>query len=168
MVTDTEHLQEWVGNKAVVETVISVETANLMAATLDREPGFEAGDPLPPAWHWLYFHEGVKASDLGAEGHPKLGGFLPPVPLPRRMWAGGSLKFLIPLRIGDQAVKRSTVKSVTPKKGRSGRLCFVVVEHEITVAGQRCLSEAQTLVYREAAQPGQAAVQAQPAPAEPS
>ncbi|MEM7345561.1 MAG: MaoC family dehydratase N-terminal domain-containing protein [Chloroflexota bacterium] len=151
---DTAHLEKWVGNEQTSEALISVETVNLMAATLDREPTFKAGDPLPPAWHWLYFHEAVPASGLGHEGHAKLGGFLPPVPLPRRMWAGGRFAFEQPVKIGELATKRSTVKSVTPKQGRTGQLCFVIVEHEVSVEGVHCFTEHQTIVYRDAPKPG--------------
>ncbi len=163
---DTAQLEPWIGNETTIEVQLNPETANLMAATLDREPDFKAGDILPPAWHWLYFHEPVPASGLGAEGHPKLGGFLPPVPLPRRMWAGGKFTFERPLYLGQPAAKRSTVKSVTPKTGRSGQLCFVIVEHEVWTEGERCLSEEQIIVYRDAPKAGQPQIQAKPAPTE--
>lgn len=164
---DVVYLNQWLGNEATAAATIAAETANLMAATLDRAQTFQAGDPLPLAWHWLYFHEAVKSSDLGREGHPRLGGFLPPVPLPGRMWAGGRLSFAQPLRIGDQAVRRSSARSITPKSGRSGQLCFVVVGHELSVKGRLCLSEEQTIVYRELAQGGQAGpIQAAPGGAE--
>ncbi len=151
---DIKHLNQWLGNNQMLTTVISTETANLMNVTLNREPTFKAEDALPPAWHWLYFHEAVPNDALGIEGHAKLGGFMPPIPLPRRMWAGGSLYFERPLPIGAKANKRSVIKSITPKSGQSGQLCFVEVEHEISVAGVRCLLETQTIVYREAAQAG--------------
>lgn len=147
-----------------MESHISAERANLMNATLNREPTFQNGDELPPAWHWLYFHEPVRGDGLGIEGHAKRGRFMPPVLLPRRMWAGGKLQFERPIRIGEHAVKRSHVKSITPKQGRSGQLCFVTVEHEITVANERCLLEEQTIVYREAAKAGSRTVKAKPAP----
>ncbi|MCA9985546.1 MAG: MaoC family dehydratase N-terminal domain-containing protein [Anaerolineales bacterium] len=147
-------LQEWVGRERRVTAVLAVETANLLAATLDRPPAFGTGDRLPPAWHWLYFHEATRASQLGLEGHAQLGGFMPPVSFggpepPRRMWAGGELHFQRPLLLGETATQRSTIRSITPKEGRSGRLVFVVVSHEISVAGEVRLSEEQTIVYRE-------------------
>jgi 3-methylfumaryl-CoA hydratase len=156
-------LQQWLGKETIAEAVISAEPANLMAATLDQEIRFETGDPLPPGWHWLYFHEPVKTLALGVEGHTTLGGFMPPVPLPRRMWAGGSLTFAGALHIGDYAIKRSVIQSITPKSGRSGQLCFVVVSHEISVEGDACINEEQTIVYREAARSGQPQIQARPA-----
>ena len=147
-------LQEWVGRERRVTAVLAVETANLLAATLDRPPAFRAGDRLPPAWHWLYFHEATRASQLGLEGHAQLGGFMPPVSFggpepPRRMWASGELHFQRPLLLGETATQRSTIRSITPKEGRSGRLVFVVVSHEISVVGEVRLSEEQTIVYRE-------------------
>ncbi len=151
---DMSLLKQWLGKTTITETVLSVETANLMNATLNRSTAFKQGDVLPPAWHWLYFHEPVVGDRLGVEGHPELGQFMPPVSFgdgkpPRRMWAGGKLQFERPLRLGDQAMKTSRIKTITPKNGRSGALCFVVVEHEIRVAGKLCLREEQTIVYRE-------------------
>jgi 3-methylfumaryl-CoA hydratase len=158
------HLEQWVGRETISTTLMSVETANLMAATLSRPPAFQAGESLPLAWYWLYFHETVPTEDLGQDGHTKLGGFLPPVPLPRRMWAGGHLTFERPIPLGQPASKRSKVAAITPKQGRSGQLCFVEIENDISVAGERCLLEKQMLVYREAPQAGQPPAQPQPAP----
>lgn len=164
---DLAHLNQWLNKEQVCEACISVETANLMNATLSRDATFQAGEPLPPAWHWLYFHEAVRGDELGSDGHASLGGFLPPVPLPRRMWAGGKIDFIAPILLGEMAVKRSTVQEITPKQGRSGQLCFVSVAHEIRVAGEQRLSETQTLVYREASpSSGAAQSKAQPAPAD--
>lgn len=143
-----DHLQQWLGNTATATDTIDVRTANLMNATLDRTEQFQPGDVLPPLWHWLYFHDPVPAAQIGNDGHATLGGFLPPVPLPRRMWAGGKLQFERPLHIGETATKTAVVKSITPKSGRSGALCFVAVEHQIYVGQERCLTEEQTLVYR--------------------
>ena len=152
-------LEKWIGQAQVVEAVISADTANLMQATLNRSPTFKTGDALPPAWHWLYFHESVRAENLGVEGHATLGRFMPPVDFgdgqpPRRMWAGGSLTFEQPIKLGDRATKRSTIQSITPQEGRSGQLVFVVVEHQVSVDGERCLLEEQTIVYREPTQVG--------------
>lgn len=165
---DLSYLKQWISHEEVAESIISTETANLMNAALNREPTFKAGDELPPAWHWLYFHEAVRGDGLGVEGHAKLGGFMPPISFgsdvaPRRMWAGGTLHFERPIRLGEQAVKCSRVKSITPKQGRSGQLCFVIVEHEITAKGRRCLLEEQTIVYREPAKAGSQSVKAQAA-----
>lgn len=150
---DPSTWQQWVGREQTVHGVVAAETARLMQATLSRPPTLTDGDPLPPGWHWLTCHEPVATADLGDDGHPRLGGFLPPIAFagraPRRMWAGGSLTFLHPLHIGDHAVRHSTVRAVTPKSGRSGDLVFVIVRHELRVADVTCLVEDQTLVYRE-------------------
>jgi 3-methylfumaryl-CoA hydratase len=160
---DMAHLQSWVGHESQTEDVISAVSACLMAATLDQDTKFEAGDVLPPGWHWLYFHEPVKVSALGPDGHVARGGFLPPAPLPRRMWAAGKLTFIQPLLIGERAMKHSRIKSVEEKQGRSGQLCFVVVEHQISVEGNLRLREEQTLVYRDAPKPGERPI-SEPAP----
>ncbi len=152
---DILHLKTWVGRQVEVTERISGTPASLMAATLDRDAVFIEGDPLPPAWHWLYFHETTKSSQLGSDGHAMRGGFMPPVTLPRRMWAGGRLRFTATLRVGDVAVRRSIIKSVQEKKGRSGALVFVVVAHEIKVKNHLCVAEEQDIVYREAPRPGE-------------
>ncbi len=117
-----------------------------LAATLDIEaPGAE----LPPLWHWMLFQHLAPASGLGPDGHPKRGGFLPPVDdLPRRMWAGGRVEFLAPLHVGEDVVRTSIIQSIEEKRGASGRLVFVGVRHEI--AGERgpAIREVQTIVYR--------------------
>ncbi|MFL5806804.1 MAG: MaoC family dehydratase N-terminal domain-containing protein [Roseiflexaceae bacterium] len=141
--------QNWLGKSSTSAAHLNAEQANRMAATLDRDPTFQAGDELPPAWHWLYFHDIVKASDVGLDGHPKLGVVMPPVPLPRRMWAGGGFVFHTPLRLGDTVQKTSVIRSITPKEGRSGPLYFVGLEHIFMTKGELNLVEEQTIVYRE-------------------
>jgi 3-methylfumaryl-CoA hydratase len=141
--------QEWIGKTTTVEAQLDADRANHMAVTLDRDPGFRAGDELPPAWHWLYFHDLVKATDLGAEGHPKLGIVMPPVMLPRRMWAGGGFIFHSPLRLGTTVRKSSIIRSIESKEGRSGPLCFVTLEHSLSTGKTINLVETQTIVYRE-------------------
>jgi len=150
---DIEKLNQWLDKEVEVTTTIDLETANLMQATLNRGFEFKAEDELPPAWHWLYFHEPVVADNLGIEGHEKLGNFMPPVKFgsadtPQRMWAGGKITFFEPIRLGDSAFKISKIKSITPKEGRSGKLVFVIVEHEVH-SETLCLVEEQTIVYKE-------------------
>jgi 3-methylfumaryl-CoA hydratase len=125
-----------------------------LAATLDRNDSPpRPGDPLPPGWHWLYFLSAHRHSDLGEDGHPRRGTFLPPVPLPRRMWAGARLQFHRPLRIGDTVSRTSRVIDVTEKEGRSGHLVFVLVRHEISDASGLALTENRDIVYRNGAAP---------------
>lgn len=129
---------------------ISLGHVQAMAATLDLGlvPGL--GDPLPPGWHWLFFNRFAPRSGLGADGHPKLGGFIPDVGLPRRMWAGGRLRYLNKLPVGDTASKHSEILSIQAKEGRAGKLVFVTIRHRISSAGLLCIEEEQDIVYREA------------------
>lgn len=143
-------LQEWVGEERTTHEVLPPFPARGMAALLDRSPeAFEPGTPLPPCWHWLYFRDTVPQSELGPDGHERRGAFLPPVSLPRRMWAGGKLRFSRPLRIGQPAERRSMILSVEEKSGSTGRLVFVTVGHELLSPRGTAVEEEQTLVYRE-------------------
>ena len=112
------------------------------------------GTPLPPLWHWLYFLPLHRQSEIGADGHAKRGGFLPPVPLPRRMWAGSQFEFRTPVRVGDSVERTSTIANVTQKEGRTGRLVFVKVRHELRCNGATdpAIVEVHDIVYREAKQ----------------
>lgn len=155
--TQLVHLQSWQGQTQTLDDHISAFPVNALAATLDRDECWPSTDTdLPPLWHWLYFLSCQRQSEIGPDGHPKRGGFLPPVPLPRRMWAGSSLHWHIqnPLRVGDAVQRVSRIESVTHKTGRSGDLLFVRVKHEVSNAGGPALTEQQDLVYRAAAQPG--------------
>ncbi|QUJ77918.1 MaoC family dehydratase N-terminal domain-containing protein [Sulfitobacter albidus] len=125
-----------------------------MQMTLDRDATLDDGMALPALWHWLYFLETAPLSGLGRDGHPAKGGFLPPVALPRRMWAGGRLGFMRPLVLGEEARKISTIRAVTPKNGRSGPLCFVTVRHEIAGPDGPALWEEHDIVYRADPAPG--------------
>ncbi len=148
----------YVGRTETRSDTVWPNLVHAMAATLEcAEPAV-----LPPLWHWMLFADWAPASGLGPDGHPKRGGFLPPVhDLPRRMWAGGRVTFMTPLRIGEQAVRTSTILSVTEKTGGSGRLVFVTVRHAITGPSGPALVEEQDIVYRgaegEAVKPGEPA-----------
>ena len=150
-------LQQWIGKTECAEDRISSLPLRALAATLDRdEPSLERGDEAPPAWHWLHFLPVCQQSNLGPDGHPHRGGFLPPVPLPRRMWAGSRLEFLHPLRLGEPVSKTSRVINVSGKQGRTGPLVFVRVRHEIAnSAGGLALIEEQDIVYRDRPKPGE-------------
>jgi 3-methylfumaryl-CoA hydratase len=163
---DSDDPRAWIGRSQTAEDRIDARQVRAMAATLDRDEGLGAGDPLPPLWHWLYFWTAAPQSELGPDGHGQRGGFLPPIDLPRRMWAGSRVRFPRPLPIGAAATRRSTITQVTQKEGRSGRLAFVTVRHEISAGEGLCVDEEHDIVYREAARPGEAAKPAQVAPAE--
>ena len=152
-----DQLRDWIGKTESVTDTVTAWPVAALAATLDRrEAAPQSGDELPPCGHWLYFLEAKPLSELGPDGHPKRGGFLPPVPLPRRMWAGGRLEFLHPVRIGDEIRRDSTILSVEAKHGRSGNLVFVTVEHAVSCDGRVAIREEHDIVYREAARPGDA------------
>ena len=119
-----------------------------LSATLDHEEAWADGDAIPPLWHWLYFLPLHRQSAIGADGHAQRGGFLPPVPLPRRMWAGSRLRFLAPLRAGSALERTSTVDDVRLKDGRSGPLVFVQVRHDIRADGMPVIEEFHDIVYR--------------------
>ncbi len=146
---DKEILNRWIGNTQECRDTIGPGQANLLKATLESDqPDFKIGDQLPYGWHWVYFLEPVDINELGQDGHAALGGFLPPVALPKRMWAGVRLKFHQPIIIGETAVKKSEVKSITRKTGRSGELCFVTVNHRIYSGSALKLEEDHDIVYR--------------------
>jgi len=143
---------EWIGRTEVVEDLITAWPIDAMHATFDL-PGSSAqpGDAIPPMWHWLYFLSTTGRSLLGPDGHAQRGGFLPPVDLPRRMFAGGRTKFLAPLLVGQRARRAGTVVSIEEKEGRSGRLVFVTARFEVATEDGVAVVEEQDLVYREAA-----------------
>jgi 3-methylfumaryl-CoA hydratase len=163
---DESLLQQWVGKTETVGGRVNAVTANALAATLDRPDHFGAGAALPPLWHWAYFWPAAPQSELGPDGHPARGGFLPPVPLPRRMWAGGRLTFERPLQIEGEATRTSHIKSVNAKHGATGQLVFVTVRHELAQDGATCLTEEHDIVYRDLPQPGAPAPAPKMAPAE--
>lgn len=146
---DIDRLCQWVGKSQYISDVIDLATCQRMEAMLDQKPVLGEGDVLPPLWHWLYFHQPALQNTLGRDGHAEKGGFLPPVPLPRRMWAGGRFEFLAPMPVGANAQKQSTIKSVEMKTGRSGNLCFVTVEHHLTCDGVICANEEHDIVFRD-------------------
>ncbi len=142
--------------------ILAPGPAQAMLGLLDRDPqGIAEGDPLPLGWHWLYFRQPCRASRLARDGHEVRGDFMPDVDLPRRMWAGGTLRSLRPVSLGEAAELRSEIVSVTEKRGKSGRLVFVVAGHTVLQEGRRCVEEEQVIVYREAA-PGSVKAAASP------
>jgi 3-methylfumaryl-CoA hydratase len=147
---DIDHLREWVGREQDREQAIEPFPARALAGLLEREKAPQEGDPLPLPWHWLYFLDTPRRSEIGGDGHPARGGFLPPVPLPRRMWAAGRIEVAAPLTVGAHVRKVSTVTKVDLKQGKSGPLVFVTVRHQFEQARKVCLVEDQEIVYREA------------------
>ncbi len=165
MTQDLEKLKEWIGNKESDIDYVTVPAVHRLAATLDRaDPMPKMGDPLPVGWHQILFPRVVRQSQIGADGHPERGDFLPPVPLPRRMFAGKRTTFHESLRVGDEVRRDSVIKEVTVKQGRTGQMVFVTVKTDITTARGLAITEEQDLVYREAAPGGTPPQPPQPAP----
>ena len=156
-------LQQWIGRNETVDDIIGLTPARALAATFNRQTEILAQSQLPALWHWLYFLETAAQQDLAPDGHRQRGGFLPPITLPRRMWAGSQLQFHLPVNIGDPLTRSSTIHSIKEKTGRSGSLVFVKVQHEISRSGQLCITESQDIVYREAAKPGASLPAGEPA-----
>lgn len=162
---ELDELQRWVGRSETAEDEAALPIVRRLAALLDQDAGrFRRGGVLPEGWHAVFFGPLAPQSQLGPDGHPRKGDFLPPVPLPRRMFAGRRIRFLSPIRISAELRRTSTIAAVTPKTGRSGRMVFVRVEHVIEAEGAQAIIEEHDIVYREDARPG-AASAAAPAPA---
>ncbi len=155
----------WVGREEERTERVLVPAVQAMAAALDLETAPEPGQPLPPGWQWLFFNPVVRRSGLGVDGHPQRGGFLPPIELPRRMWAGSRIRYLADVPIEAKATRRSLIQKVENKVGKRGSLWFVTVEHRISCDGKLCITEEQDIVYRDATPPG-AAPAAKPEPYE--
>ena len=149
MLAEKPGLSSWIGRTEVREDRIAPGPAMRLLATLDDiDTTLTENSQLPRLWHWLYFLPGAPRRQLGADGHPRRGGFLPPVDLPRRMFAGGRFSFDTPLLVGHPAQRHSEIVSVDAKEGRSGPLVFVSVRHRITQHGRLCLEEVRDIVYR--------------------
>ena len=151
-------LQAWQGRAETMADEITIAPMRAMAATLDRDdspPG--PGSQVPPLWHWLYFLPRTRLTDLRPDGNTPIQSTLtPPIPLPRRMWAGGRFEWHRPLCVGDRVRRVSSVKSVTRKTGRSGELVFLVLKHELHGEAGHLMTEEQNFVYRPAAAPDDA------------
>jgi 3-methylfumaryl-CoA hydratase len=128
--------------------VVDPARATALAVALGLEDAFRRGDPLPPFFHHIYFWDPQPARALGRDGHPKVGGLIPDMGLPRRMWAGGRLVFHEPLRAGVAAEKHSYCEAAVRKEGRSGPLRLVTLRHDISQTNRLCVTEWQDLIYR--------------------
>ena len=160
----TANPADWIGREEAAVDVIDPRPARLMQATLDLPIAAEPGAPLPPLWHWLYFPDQTPGKALGPDGHAARGGLVPPVTLPRRMWAGGRFTFTKPLQIGETVQRTSIVRDIAVKQGRSGDLCFVATRHDFHVNGERRFREEHTAVFRDHPAPDAAPPAPRPAP----
>jgi 3-methylfumaryl-CoA hydratase len=165
MIEELARYRDWIGRSETRAGLITAYPADVFAATLDRDDApLGDGDALPPGWHGFYFGEVVRLSETGADGHARKGGFMPPLPLPRRMWASSRMVFRAPLRIGETVRRVATITDVAPKAGKSGPLCFVTVTNEYFGAGGLAVEEIQTTVYRGPAEAGAKPPVPQPPP----
>jgi 3-methylfumaryl-CoA hydratase len=156
-----EDLKSWVGRSETQTDSAAQAPLTLFAATLDHlDPPWRRRE-VPPLGHWLYFLSHAPQREIGPDGHANRGSFLPPVALPRRMWAGSELEFLAPVPVGAAISRKSTIASVERKAGRTGEMVFVRVEHEISAEGVLAIRDAHNIVYREAPKAGET-----PAPGE--
>jgi 3-methylfumaryl-CoA hydratase len=160
-------LEEWIGRQEEAHDEVTLPAVRRLAALLDLPPeDYRRGQPIPGGWYVVLFGAEARQSTLGPDGHPAKGQFLPPVPLPRRMFAGRRVSFHEPLRIGDEVTRVSRIQGITPKQGRSGAMCFVTVRHEIASPRGLAVVEEQELVYREASSAAPAKREAAPSTAE--
>jgi 3-methylfumaryl-CoA hydratase len=161
-----EFLRDWIGRTESHSDQITPAPIIALSATLDRDdPPPRAGDPLPPLWHWLYFLPVSQQSQLGPDGHPNRGNFIPPVPFPHRMFAGGRLEIHHPLRVGESVSRVSRIADVTYKEGRTGPLIFVLLRQQISNGAGLAVTEEQDVVFRDNPKPGGALPAPQKAPA---
>jgi 3-methylfumaryl-CoA hydratase len=166
---DLSHLRQWIGRTEKKNDIVTAQLVKGLRATLFMEIGApKPGDAAPFTTHWCLAQPVYPMSQLGPDGHPTRGGFLPPVPLPRRMWAGGELEFFEPLRVGDEMARTSRISDVTMKSGSTGLLCFVSVEHLITTPRGTAIRERQDIVYRDMSPGAQPSAPAKPAAPPPS
>ena len=163
---DTNHLRQWIGRTEEKTDIVTAHLVKGLRATLFQEIGEpKAGDAAPLTAHWCLALPVAPMSEIGPDGHPTRGGFLPPVPLPRRMWAGGELEFFDTLRVGDETKRASVISDVSMKTGSTGVLCFVSVEHLVTTARGTAIRERHDIVYRDiSGAPAAAPAKAQPSP----
>ncbi|WP_104491036.1 HTD2 family dehydratase [Paracoccus denitrificans] len=161
---DIDHLRRWIGRSEEQSELVTDSLIGRFNATFDLEGRPRDGDAAPVMIHLCLAPPAAPTSGLGPDGHPARGGFLPPVPLPRRMWAGGAMRFHDDIRVAERVTRRSTIRDVTVKEGRTGVLCFVTVDHRIESAGRLVVEERQDIVYRNADAPGGAKRTPEPAP----
>ena len=150
MQIDIDQLRSWIGREQEASELVTPALIERFRATLDLDGSTGPGAIAPLLIHLCLAQPAVPSAGLGADGHPARGGFLPPVPLPRRMWAGGAFTFTGDIRIGETVMRRSRIEDVALRQGRSGTLCFVTVLHHIMSDGRDVLTERQDIVYREA------------------
>ena len=159
-------LQSWIGRSRTIEEEIGLSAVRRVASMLDLDPEtFRRGDPLPPHWFTLFIADAARHSDIGPDGHPKPGVFLPPIPLPRRMGAGRRVRIAEPLRVGDVATRTTEVAAIVPKQARTGSITVLTMRHTVRRGPDLVAVEEFDAIYREAVAPGERSAVAPPIPA---
>jgi 3-methylfumaryl-CoA hydratase len=152
--TDASAFQDYIGRSETTSGRIDGAPMQLLAALLDRQ--FDEMSPtgaVPPLWHWLILQNSAPQSDIGPDGHPKRGSFIPPIPYPRRMFAGARIQITAPLHVGEEVERTTTITSIAPKTGRSGKFFLVTLVHAIRGPHGLAVTEEQDLVFREGVEP---------------
>lgn len=153
-IDDLDQFKSWIGRTETVADTLDPWRARAAAAMLDRDHlDTGPGDALPPLWHWFYFLGTASQACLSEDGHPERGGFMPPIELPRRMFAGARMRFHGPLSLGLPAERHAEIRNIKLKTGRTGRLAFVTVAYRFVQDGKTCIEEEQDIVYREPGDP---------------
>lgn len=148
--SDQVDWSRWIGRREERTDWINPNRLAAWNATLDRDDPFpQEGEAVPPGFHWTLFPPLARQSELGHDGHATKGAFLPPVPLPQRLWAGSRLRFHRPVRVGEEVEQVSTIDRLEEKRGRTGPLVFVTVRHLISGAQGAAIEEQQDIVYRD-------------------
>lgn len=160
---DINHLRGWIGNEESKSELVTSSMVERFNATFDLAGAIKNGDAAPTLIHLCLAPPAAPTAELGPDGHPARGGFLPPVALPRRMWAGGAFTFYDDIRIGDLVTRNSKIRDVVVKEGRTGTLCFVTVDHRILSGDRLVMEERQDIVYRSEDAPGAAKKTPEPA-----
>lgn len=146
---DQLNLDAWTNRSDVAAGAISEQQSQMINAVFatDGQPVPKAGEPVPHLWHWYAFPPTAQMSELGEDGHPKLGGFMPPLQLNRRMWAGGNLEFHRPIHVGERLERRITIAEISEKSGAAGKMVIVRLDHEVSGASGVAVVERQNVVY---------------------
>ncbi len=154
MADAAETYAAWLGGTETREDVLTAPAVRRYLALVDDvDSRLGDGDPLPPLWHWILFAPEAPQREIDVDGHPKRGGFLPPVDLPRRMFAGASYRFLAPLPVGATVRREARITGISEKSGKTGRLVFVTAVYDIFAGETHCIEETQNVVYREMGAP---------------
>ena len=165
MAENAQDFSAWIGRIDTVADLVTASAVSGMSATLDRDdPPPRDGDPLPPLWHFMLFASKARQSELGPDGHPTRVGFMPPIALPRRMFAGARYRFHQPVHVGEQVRRDAEIIDIAHKTGKTGELVFVKIKYAISGGNGLAIEEEHDVVYRGTTAPAQGARGEHPEP----